>query len=114
MQGCLFCKILKGEIPSEKVYEDQNVYAFKDIHPLAKEHYLFIHRDHSENVNEMSDKNPDQLKDIFCAISKFTSNNLSQNGFRVVTNLGAFAGQTVFHTHFHVLGGEILGGFGAR
>lgn len=115
MQDCLFCKILNNEIPSSKVYEDEKVYAFKDINPMAKEHYLFIHKNHSTNINEMSDSNSDDLKDIFGAISIFTrDSDLSTSGFRVVTNHGPNAGQTVFHTHFHVLGGEILRGFGAH
>ncbi|EQC51915.1 histidine triad nucleotide-binding protein [Bacteriovorax sp. DB6_IX] len=114
MSDCLFCKILAGEIPSSKVYEDEKVVGFKDIQPQAKEHYLFIHREHTANVNEISENSPEQLADIFQGISKFTkSNELEKNGFRVVTNLGPHGCQTVFHTHFHVLGGEQLRGFGS-
>jgi histidine triad (HIT) family protein len=114
MEDCLFCKIINKEIPSEKVYEDQNVYGFKDIHPLAKEHYLFIHKKHTANVNEMADEDPAQIAEVFKAISSFTrEQGLIEKGFRVVTNYGPYAGQTVFHTHFHVLGGEPLKGFGA-
>lgn len=114
MSDCLFCKILAGEIPSTKVYEDEKVYAFKDIQPLAKEHYLFIHRSHTSNVNEMSENSPEQVSEIYQAINKFTKGTeLEKNGFRVVTNLGPHGCQTVFHTHFHVLGGEQLKGFGA-
>ncbi len=111
---CLFCKIIKGEIPSTKVYEDEKVFAFADINPLAKEHYLFIHKNHSDNVNDISDQDPEQFADIFKAISVVTKEKkLTENGFRVVTNYGAYGGQTVFHAHFHVLGGEQLRGFGA-
>jgi histidine triad (HIT) family protein len=111
--ACLFCRILKGEIPSHKVYEDESVYAFKDIAPMAREHYLFIHKNHSQNINEMA-QNAAQITDVFLAIKSFTeSTALSTAGFRVVTNQGAQAGQTVFHTHFHILGGEQLKGFGA-
>ncbi|OIQ19800.1 MAG: histidine triad nucleotide-binding protein [Bacteriovorax sp. MedPE-SWde] len=111
---CLFCKILKGEIPSTKVYEDEKVYAFKDINPLAKEHYLFIHRSHTANVNEMSDESPEQIAEVYSGISKFTKENgLVDSGYRVVTNIGKHGCQTVFHTHFHVLGGEQLKGFGS-
>ncbi len=114
MSDCLFCKIIKGEIPSEKVFENDHVYGFKDIAPMAKEHYLFIHKEHSKNVNEIMTNDPDQLRDIFGAIESFTSlNNLESEGFRVVTNINGNGGQTVFHTHFHVLGGEQLKGFGA-
>lgn len=113
MEDCLFCKIIRNEIPSKKVFENDNVYAFHDINPLAKEHYLFIHKSHTKNVNEMS-ANAEQLSDIFQAISEFTnSNSLLENGYRVVTNVNKHGGQTVFHTHFHVLGGEQLKGFGA-
>ena len=111
MTDCLFCKIIKGEIPSEKVFENENVYAFKDIAPMAKEHYLFISKTHSKNVNEMSAQ---QIQEIFAAIKEFTqSHSLEENGFRVVTNINQHGGQTVFHTHFHVLGGEQLRAFGA-
>ncbi len=111
---CLFCKIIQGEIPSQKVYEDENVYAFRDIAPMAKEHYLFISKTHSKDINELSQAHPGQLSDIFNAISIFTKESgLAESGFRIVTNLGKDGGQTVFHTHFHVLGGEQLKGFGA-
>ena len=113
MSDCLFCKIAEGKIPSTKVFEDENVLAFKDLRPLAKEHYLFIHKRHSKDVNDLIDNDPDQMADVFSGISAFTKKQgLTNNGFRVVTNLGPHSGQTVFHTHFHVLGGEHLGGFG--
>jgi len=114
MSDCLFCKISKGEIPSEKVFENENVVGFKDIQPLAKEHYLFVHKQHSVNVNELIVDDPDQVIEVYEAIAEFSSENgLEKSGFRVVTNIGADAGQTVFHTHFHVLGGEKLKGFGS-
>lgn len=115
MSDCLFCKILKNEIPSSKVYENETVYAFKDINPMSKEHYLFIHKEHSTNINELSSNSSDQLKDIFDGIRDFTQNcDLEKNGFRVVTNVNKDGGQTVFHTHFHVLGGEPLSQFGSK
>lgn len=114
MSDCLFCKILKSEIPSKKVFENDKVYGFVDIYPMAREHYLFIHKEHTKNVNEMSATNTEAIGEVFKAINEFTSgNDLSKDGFRVVTNHGANAGQTVFHTHFHVLGGEKLGRFGS-
>ena len=113
MSDCLFCKIVAGEIPSSKVFENENVYAFKDINPLAKEHFLFIHKKHTKNINEMSQES-EQIADIFSAIREFTqANDLEESGFRVVSNVNKNGGQTVFHTHFHVLGGEQLKGFGA-
>lgn len=114
MSDCIFCKIIKGEIPSKKIYEDEKVYAFVDIAPHSKEHYLFIHRNHTKDVNDLMDKSSQDLLDIYAAIKAFTeSNDLSKNGFRVVTNFGKDGGQTVFHTHFHLLGGEPLRGFGS-
>lgn len=112
--NCLFCKILKGEIPSSKVFENDRVFAFADIHPQAKEHYLFVHKKHTANINEMSSDGV-SIAEIFSAITEFTKDTLlMKEGFRVVTNLGPNAGQTVFHTHFHVVGGEPLGHFGKR
>ena len=113
MSDCLFCKIIKGQIPSEKVFENENIFAFKDINPMAKEHYLFIHKKHSKNINELTHADPKQLEQVFMGIKEFTqSNKLENDGFRVVSNINKNGGQTVFHTHFHVLGGELLGGFG--
>lgn len=110
MDDCLFCKIYQGKIPSKKVYEDDNVFAFHDIHPLAATHVLFIHKKHTANVNGLSTIHVGQ---VFTAIKNFTTGSeLERNGFRVVTNSGADAGQTVFHAHFHLLGGEKLAGFG--
>jgi histidine triad (HIT) family protein len=110
MSDCVFCKILAGQIPSTKVYADDDVYAFQDLHPLAKTHVLFVHRKHTANVNGMSVVTVGQ---VYQAIKNWTAGTeLENEGFRVVTNVNAHAGQTVFHTHFHVLGGEKLGGFG--
>jgi histidine triad (HIT) family protein len=110
---CIFCKIIQGSIPSTKIFENDQVFAFKDLGPQAQTHYLFIHKRHTRHVNEMVDSDAEQLIDIFRAIKDVSqSEGLDQNGFRVVTNLGANAGQTVFHTHFHLLGGQPLGRFG--
>ena len=111
MKDCLFCKFVSGEIKTDKVFENERVLGFKDIYPQAKEHYLFIAKEHTTNVNEM---NGEDIAYIFQAIKEFTeSNDLSKNGFRIVTNLGREGGQTIFHTHFHVLGGEQLKSFGS-
>lgn len=114
MSECLFCKIIKGEIPSTKVFENETVFGFKDINPMAKDHYLFIHKKHTSNFIEQVESDSNQILEIYQAITKFSKEiNLNKNGLRVVTNLGEDGGQTVFHTHFHVLGGEKLRGFGA-
>lgn len=111
-QDCLICKIIKGEIPSTKVFENAHVLGFQDIHPQAKIHLLFVHKNHTRDINEMSDS-PESLGELFKAIKTYTKDKgLDQGGFRVVTNMGKHGGQTLFHTHFHVLGGEPLGPFG--
>lgn len=113
MNDCLFCKIVTGEIASKKVYEDERVYAFKDLNPLAKEHVLFVHKKHSRDVNDLVEHDENQLLDIFQAIQIYSkASKTDSSGFRVVTNVGKNGGQTVFHTHFHLLSGEKLGGFG--
>lgn len=113
MSECLFCNILSQKIRTPYVFENESVCAFKDIHPQAKEHYLFIHKKHTTNINELAQTDSKQLVDLFQAISEFTTKNgLAERGFRVVTNLGKDGGQTVFHTHLHVLGGEQLKSFG--
>lgn len=110
--NCLFCKIFSGEIPSKKVFENEVVIGFHDIHPQAKHHLLFIHKKHTKDITEMA-SDADALSDVFSAIASFTkAKNLDEAGFRVVTNMGRHGGQTVFHTHFHVLAGEPLGPFG--
>jgi histidine triad (HIT) family protein len=112
---CIFCKIVDGKIPSTKVFENEKVLGFKDLRPNASIHYLFIHKEHTKDVNDMSGSGSNQFADIFAGIKEVTENEkLTEKGFRVVTNSGPNAGQTVFHTHFHVLAGEPLNGFGSR
>ena len=108
MGECLFCRIIAGELPCEKVFENQNVFAFKDIHPHAKVHCLFVHKTHTSNVSEMV---PNDIGELFLAIREWVSGRDDlKEGYRITTNTGPMAGQTVFHTHFHVLGGEFLSG----
>jgi len=110
---CLFCKIVDGKIPATKIFENDHVIGFVDIHPQAKTHLLFVHKTHTKDINEMS-QNPVSIGQVYQAITEYTkAQGLDQNGFRVVTNLGKYAGQTVFHTHFHVVAGEQLGRFGS-
>jgi histidine triad (HIT) family protein len=114
MSDCIFCKIVEGKIPSIKVYEDEKVIGFKDLRPQSKIHQLFIHKKHTTDISDMSQNASSQLVDLFQAIRLYAEEaNLLQEGFRVVTNQGPNAGQTVFHTHFHFLGGEPLGQFGS-
>lgn len=110
---CLFCKIINGTLPSQQVYEDENVLAFADIAPLAQVHILFIHKKHTQNVLEMVQQEVKQVVDIFSAINQYARQvQLDQKGLRIVTNSGKTAGQSVFHTHFHVLSDKVLGPFG--
>lgn len=110
---CLFCKIVEGKIPSTKIFENDNVIGFVDIHPQAKTHLLFVHKTHTTDINELS-SDPKSLGEVFQAITEYTkAQGLDKLGFRVVTNLGKHGGQTVFHTHFHVVAGEQLGRFGS-
>jgi histidine triad (HIT) family protein len=109
---CIFCKIIEGTIPSIKVFENDRVIGFKDLHPAAQIHFLFVHKNHTRDINEMMVLEPSQIGDIFSAIRELTlKDGIQDKGFRVVTNTGQHGGQTVFHTHFHVLGGEQLRGF---
>lgn len=108
---CLFCKIAEGKISSRIIFESDKVLGFYDIQPVAATHFVFIHKNHSKNINEMMASSPQDIVDIFMAIEKVSrENQLDLTGFRVVTNLGRDAGQTIFHTHFHLIGGERLGG----
>lgn len=113
MEDCLFCKFISREIETEIIFENDKVLAFKDLYPQAKEHYLFIHKNHKKDINEMAETTSSDIQDVFCAIREFTrKNGLEKTGFRIVNNLGRNGGQTIFHAHFHVLGGEVLGSFG--
>ena len=110
MEDCLFCKIIKGEIPSTKVYEDEFVYAFKDINPEAPVHILVVPKKHIESVNGIEKIDENVIGKIFLAIKKIAKEQgIAEKGYRVVSNCGKDAGQTVMHLHFHILGGKELG-----
>ncbi len=107
---CLFCKIINGDIPSEKVYEDENVYAFNDISPAAQHHILFIPKEHLDSANDLDEKNAKCLSEIFLAIKKVAKEKgFADDGYRIVNNCGKDGGQTVSHLHFHVIAGKALG-----
>lgn len=106
---CLFCKIIAGEIPSTKVYEDEFVYAFKDINPIAPVHVLFIPKQHISGASAVNAENAEVVGKIFTAIAKVAADMQLESGFRVVTNCGEDAGQTVPHLHFHLLAGCPMG-----
>ena len=108
MSDCLFCKILKGEIPSTKVYEDDLCFAFRDIAPMAPTHILVIPKVHIPSVDGITAENSAVVAHIFEVIPKIAKAEGLTNGYRVVSNCGADAGQTVPHLHFHILGGKQL------
>ena len=105
MSECLFCKIAAGEIPSNKVYEDELCYAFYDIAPQAPTHCLVIPKAHISSVSAVTAENSAVVAHIFEVIAKLTK-DLGLESYRVVSNIGEQAGQTVFHLHFHVLSGR--------
>ena len=105
---CLFCKIVAGEIPSTKVYEDELVYAFRDIAPQAPTHILVIPKEHLASVAEINAYNSHLVSHIFEVIPQIAAAENLSNGYRVVSNCGPDAGQTVNHLHFHILGGTEL------
>ena len=106
--NCLFCKIIAGEIPSTKVYEDELCFAFRDINPQAPTHILVVPKAHIESMNGISAENSAVVAHIFEVIPKIAEAENLTNGYRVVSNCGPDAGQTVFHLHFHILGGKTL------
>ena len=108
MSNCLFCKIIAGEIPSTKVYEDEKILAFRDIAPQAPTHILVIPKTHIASVAEITEGNSDVVAHIFRVIPQIAQAEGLTNGYRVVSNCGDDAGQTVHHLHFHILGGKQL------
>ncbi|MBR7071532.1 MAG: histidine triad nucleotide-binding protein [Clostridia bacterium] len=108
MEDCLFCKIIKGEIPSTKIYEDEFVYAFADIAPQAPFHAVIVPKRHISATTEITAENSHYVAKIFEAAAKIAEENQLTNGFRVVNNCGEDGGQTVGHLHFHLLGGRLL------
>ena len=108
MNDCIFCKIAAGEIPSKKVYEDDNMLAFYDINPMAKVHVLVIPKQHIENVDGVTSENSAVVAKIFEKIGDIAKIAGITNGYRVISNCGADAKQSVMHLHFHILGGQEL------
>ena len=108
MENCLFCKIIGGVIPSTKVYEDETVYAFRDINPQAPTHVLVVPKAHIADCNGINAENAAVVAHIFEVIPAIAKAEGLEGGYRVVSNCGADAGQTVHHLHFHILGGKKL------
>lgn len=105
---CIFCKIIEGSIPSAKVYEDEMVYAFRDINPMAPVHVLVVPKKHIASMDEVNRENSKLVAAIFEAIPKIAAAEGLKNGYRVISNCGEDACQSVKHLHFHILGGKKL------
>ena len=110
MEDCLFCKIIKGEIPSTKVYEDEDILAFNDINPAAPIHILVIPKKHIESLAHLQKEDEAIVGKIYGVINKIAEEKgFKDNGYRVIVNCGKDAGQEVMHLHFHVLAGAKFG-----
>lgn len=105
---CLFCSIIKGDIPSKKVYEDDMCYAFHDIAPQAPVHVIIIPKEHIASADEIGSDNSKYVAAIFTAIPKIAAELGLTNGYRVITNIGEDGAQSIKHLHFHLLGGKKL------
>ena len=108
MDNCLFCKIIKGEIPSNKVYEDEEILAFKDINPVAPVHILVIPKKHIACAKDIMVEDEALIGKMFTVINQIANELKLDNGFRIVNNCGEDGGQEVMHLHFHLLGGKKL------
>ncbi len=106
---CIFCKIANGEIPSNKVYEDDKVVAFYDLEPQAPVHVLVIPREHIASAAEINESNSAVIAHVFEVAAKIAKDLNLNDGFRIVNNCGESAGQTVKHIHFHLMGGRDFG-----
>ncbi len=107
MEGCIFCKIVGGEIPSDTVYEDEHVLAFNDLHPQAPTHVLVIPKEHVESLGAFEESHRELAGHVLLAVPKIAE-KLGITQFRTVANTGAEAGQSVFHLHLHILAGRPL------
>ncbi|WP_312651062.1 histidine triad nucleotide-binding protein [Proteiniclasticum sp.] len=106
---CLFCRIAAGEIPSTKVYEDENLFAFRDIDPKAPTHILLIPKKHIQSVNQIDDENVKVVSEAYLALKNIAvQEGINETGYRIVVNTLKDGGQTVDHLHFHLLGGRSL------
>lgn len=110
MGDCIFCKIINKEIPSKVVYEDERAMAFNDINPVAPVHVLIVPKKHIPSMNDIGEEDADYIFAIHMAAKKVAESlGISSDGFRLINNCGKNAGQTVFHLHYHLIGGRKLG-----
>ncbi|MBQ9384763.1 MAG: histidine triad nucleotide-binding protein [Ruminiclostridium sp.] len=108
MNDCLFCKIIAGEIPSTKVYEDEKILAFKDINPQAPVHILIIPKEHYESVDALDEASAPVVGDIMLVAKRLAAEFHLESGYRLITNIGENGCQSVKHLHFHLIGGTKL------
>ncbi|WP_416197747.1 MAG: Histidine triad (HIT) family protein [Sporanaerobacter sp.] len=109
MSDCIFCKIAHGEIPADKIYEDDKVIVFNDINPQSPVHFLVIPKEHISSIKEIDENNVSIISHIVLIIKKIAKEKgLDEKGYRIINNCGEYGGQTVEHLHFHVLGGRQL------
>jgi len=109
MEDCLFCKIDRGEIPSEKVYDGEGVFAIKDVNPQAPVHILILPKKHFSTIMDIEEDDQKMIGSIFTVGNKIAKDNgLTDSGFRMILNCGRGAGQSVFHVHYHLMGGRAL------
>ena len=109
MENCIFCRIMKGEIPSEKVYENDYVYSFRDINPQTPVHILVIPKKHLSSLSDIDSADDRELAECLRAVRHIAEQEKLDGGYRVVSNCGADACQSVQHLHFHILGGTRMG-----
>jgi histidine triad (HIT) family protein len=109
MTDCIFCKIISGEIPSQKVYEDDLATAFRDLHPVAPTHILIVPNKHIASVNEVTPEDEITLGHIFTVASQLAfQEGIREKGYRLIVNTGPHAGQEIMHVHLHLIGGQRL------
>jgi histidine triad (HIT) family protein len=108
MDDCIFCRIVRGEIPSRKLYEDDLVCAFHDIHPLAPVHFMLIPKEHIESMAQLTEKHEPAMGRIMVLAQRLARQEGSADGFRTIVNTGRIGRQEVMHLHVHVLGGSVV------
>ncbi|HDY75493.1 MAG TPA: histidine triad nucleotide-binding protein [Candidatus Marinimicrobia bacterium] len=110
MSDCLFCKIIEGEIPSDKVYENEHIFAFRDIDPKAPTHILIIPKEHITNTNDLNESHKTIIGEIMLTAQQLAEvEGIAESGYRTVFNCNKDGGQAVYHIHLHLLGGRQMG-----
>jgi histidine triad (HIT) family protein len=109
MDNCIFCKIISGEIPSQKLHQDEQVTAFRDLHPVAPTHVLIVPNQHIASVNEVTPEDEALLGHLYTVAKQLAEQDgIQEHGFRLIVNTGPYAGQEIYHLHMHLIGGQRL------